>query len=995
MKKIFLILFIISVGLFLFAQKDTQPYFQQEVNYNIEVSLDDVNHILVGEADIEYINNSPDELDKIYFHLWANAYKNDKTAFAKQQIKNGSTDFFFSKNTERGGYDKVDFEINGQSATWSYAEEHIDIAIISLNKKLRPNESLQIRVPFQIKIPKYFSRMGHEQQAYYISQWYPKPAVYDRAGWHPMPYLDMGEFYSEFGKYDVKITIPQNYVVASTGNLETKSEVIFLENKVRATNKFINEKYPRGADRSIPLFEKDTFPTSSSEMKTIHYTAENVHDFAWFADKRFFVQKSRVEVGPNNKVDTWAFFNKEEFDLWLNATKYIDQSVKFYSQKVGMYPYPHATAVSNPYADAGAMEYPMITLVDQMYTAKSLDVVIAHEVGHNWFYGILGFNERDYPWMDEGINSYYERQYVKNFYPDGKDDFLPKFMQAEGQLDVMEAAKVAMERENIHQAINTPIHEMTDMNYNFGVYDRAADVLKTKITPIKMKSFFKEWKFKHPQPEDFIQHFNTGSDEVFNELMNTSKKIDYKIISVSKSDGYDLKISNKNGVALPFKLSMTAGKRKHFKLIDGFVGEKIIHIPPHQEGLKIDKFIIDKDREIPDVNRKNNTIRTSGIFRKVEPLQLKFLGGIENPTRSTVYWMPALGWNDYDKTMLGVVLHNNDLLPRKFEFVVAPMYGFASKNFVGTGVVKYNLYPTSSLFQRVTLSLNAKRFTYRYDWEDKFYDDYIKIAPKLEFQFKEKDLTSTIQHRVSFRYINILRNDGLNNVNKNNYYVNELKYSFEDSKVTSPLNLDFTAHQGDGFVRLFANYRQFIPHKKKRKGTILKAFVGWLPQSDNPSALVSFTFGGITNDVSMRDYLFDETLLGRSSSDGIFSQQRFNRDADLKTLSSVGNSQKWMVGLGVSTSIPGPLPVRPYVDAAIYQGFDLVAFEEATLFSYSSGIAIVGIPDAIEIYIPFFESNDITESLTYQIKDTFFKRISFLIDINNLQKQGKEFIKLY
>ena len=152
--------------------------------------------------------------------------------------------------------------------------------------------------------------------------------------------------------------------------------------------------------------------------------------------------------------------------------------------------------------------------------------------------------------------------------------------------------------------------------------------------------------------------------------------------------------------------------------------------------------------------------------------------------------------------------------------------------------------------------------------------------------------------------------------------------------------------------------------------------MGWLPQSDNPSALVSFTFGGITNDVSMRDYLFDETLLGRSSTEGIFSQQFFNRDASLKTLSSVGNSQKWMVGFGVSTSIPGPLPVRPYVDAAIYRGFDLIAFEEATLFSYSSGIAIVGIPDAIEIYIPFFESNDITESLTYDIRAVSYTHLT-------------------
>jgi len=1000
-KPILTLLFTILATL-VFSQKSEQPYFQQEVNYDLQVILDDKNHTLSGFAKIEYINNSPDDLKEIYFHLWANAYQSQQTAFAKQQIQNGSTAFFFAEKNELGGYQEVDFLVNEKKVKWSYDEENPDIVLLQLNEKLSSGERIEIRVPFSIKIPKYFSRLGHKKQAYYISQWYPKPAVYDRAGWHPMPYLDMGEFYSEFGKFDVRITLPKNYIVASTGRLETETEKVFLEKRVRETNKAIVKFYPRGADRTIPIFEKDTFPKSSAEMKMIHFTADNVHDFAWFADKRFFVQKNRVQVGQNNKVDTWAFFNLAEFHLWLNATQYLNQSVQFYSQKVGEYPYPHATAVSNPYASSGGMEYPMITLVDRMVLPEDLDIVIAHEVGHNWFYGILAFNERDFPWMDEGINSYFERLYKKNFYPNLEEGFLPKKMQSEGQLDAMELIKVSMQRENVHQAITTPVSEMTEMNYGLGVYDRTADILKNRIPPLKMKSFFRKWKFKHPQPVDFIEHFGLENDQAFDDLMNTTKKIDYKVVSVSESNGYDLKIRNKGTIPESFELTMILEKGEEVKKIAGFEGEKTIHIDAPKSGA-IKEFIIDKNCEIIDVNRKNNNIRTSGVFKKSEPFKLKFLTGLENPTRTSLYWLPAVGWNNYDKTMLGAVLHNYDFSKKNFEFAVAPMYGFASGNIVGEGIVKWNAFPESDLFQRITLSLNSKRYTYDYDWGNGFYDSYLKLAPKLELVFRKRKLTSSLQHSVSFRHVNItldkgVSSAGMNSREKENYYVNELKYTFENANVTGPLKATLTAHQGDGFLRIFANAKQFFSYGKKNKGVTLKAFAGVLPQLDSDVPIrASFTFSGITGRFAQRDYMFDENLLGRSegrgnvagSDDGIFSQQIFHRDAGLKTLSDFGSSQDWMISFGASTTVPGPLPVRLYIDAVLFEGFD------STEFAYSFGIAIVGIPDALEIYVPIYDSSLVKDGISYEVRDKLLKKISFLIDLNNLKKKGREVVKFY
>jgi aminopeptidase N len=151
-------------------------------------------------------------------------------------------------------------------------------------------------------------------------------------------------------------------------------------------------------------------------MKTIQYKAENVHDFAWFADKRFYVQKEDVTLPSGRKVDTYVMFTYYEADLWKEAILYVNRSVEYYSDRIGEYPYPHATAVQSALSAGAGMEYPMITVIGGSGNGKSLDQVITHEVGHNWFYGILASNERQFVWMDEGFNSFYEQAYIKKYY---------------------------------------------------------------------------------------------------------------------------------------------------------------------------------------------------------------------------------------------------------------------------------------------------------------------------------------------------------------------------------------------------------------------------------------------------------------------------------------------------------------------------------------------------------------------------------------------------
>ncbi len=195
--------------------------------------LNDIDNTLDGYEVLNYTNNSPDTLYFIWFHLWPNAYKNDRTAFSEQLLQLGRTDFYFSDENERGYINRLDFKVDGITTQLEDHPLYIDVAKLVLPAPLVPGQTIKITTPFHEKLPLNFSRGGHVAHTYQITQWYPKPAVYDKDGWHPMPYLDQGEFYSEFGNFNVQINVPQDYVVAATGELQNQDEIKWLKDKAK------------------------------------------------------------------------------------------------------------------------------------------------------------------------------------------------------------------------------------------------------------------------------------------------------------------------------------------------------------------------------------------------------------------------------------------------------------------------------------------------------------------------------------------------------------------------------------------------------------------------------------------------------------------------------------------------------------------------------------------------------------------------------------------
>ena len=507
----FLLTFACLITFNLFAQKD---YWQQQVNYKINVTLNDQNHSLKGLEEIEYINNSPDQLSFLWFHLWQNAYKNDNTAFAKQVSRDKKGTDRLKKFKDRGYIDSLDFVVDGVKATYETDPKNIDVIKLILPKPLSPGSKVKIKTSFYVDIPEYISRSGHNEQSYMICQWYPKPAVYDRKGWHAFPYLDQGEFYSDFGNFDVTITLPSNYIVGATGILQNADEL--------KQYKDIGSKNVAADSRKNTV----SYVAPSASIKSLNYKAENVVDFAWFADKDFVIRYDTLKLNSGKVIDVFTYHHSNGNKNWVNSIEYVEDGTKAYSSYFGEYPYPVVQAVEGPKNEmSGGMEYPMITLITSPNASvEMLDAVITHEVGHNWLMCILATNERTHAWMDEGINTYYQFRYEADKYRYNSifGDQIPKDVRQKPAPEFQELVYTVLTQIPMESEIDKPSGEFSsEEEYGIVSYIKTAmwmyrmeEDLGRETLDKAIKAYYEEWKFKHPYPEDMKASFEkaTGRD---------------------------------------------------------------------------------------------------------------------------------------------------------------------------------------------------------------------------------------------------------------------------------------------------------------------------------------------------------------------------------------------------------------------------------------------------------------------------------------------------
>ncbi len=1002
---------VLSLALFfsigLLSSQDN--YFQQRVAYKMQVRLNDSANTISAFEELVYVNNSPHTLDYLYFHLWPNAYKNNSTALAKQLLWQGKTALFFSKPEERGFIDSLDFRINGEKVKWEYDAENIDICKLLLNKPLKSGDSLIITTPFFVKIPDAkFSRMGHTAQAYYMTQWFPKPAVFDRHGWHPMPYLDQGEFYSEFGSFDVSITLPENYYLAATGDrVDSEEDQRLLQERVEETRR-------RMQDSS---FSKDnSFPPSSRNFKTVRFRQIWVHDFAWFADKRFYVLQGNVEVPFSHRpVTTWVFFTPANAKLWQKALDYVGSSTVFYSQMLGDYPYKHVTAVDGSIMAGGGMEYPNVTVIGNAGSAVELDMTISHEVGHNWFYGILASNERDQPFMDEGMNSYYEQRYMREKYIRkklgslfGVDTSFKLFginktpLWKYHELSFYSAYSSAKD-----QPIDLKSVEFSSANYGNIVYSKTAlvmdylcDIMGRDAFDAAMHEYYRNNRFTHPEPKDLFsvlsQYAGKDLSDFQKYMLETRSKVDYKIKHVKRNEdgSYTIDLKNKTGVPVPLNVyAYKNGKPTGLVWFDGFEKKRTVTFPPAEA----DYFKIDGLDKMPDINRANNSMKVRGLFKHARPLKMNLGLALEDPSKANLNYMPIMGGNFYNGYMLGMAFHNYSIYQKKFEYALAPMFAFNTKTPVGFAEFNFNFYPKKT-FRVITLGAKGKTFAYDYyntrNMNDMLstsfknvYLNYYRVSPYIEFTLRKKKETSHISQVISYQNNNLFT-DSLDlssfpasttqgPKSRNVYsFVNSLDYVLSNNRVIDPFSVHFNMQHTASMAKasISFNYRISVA---KRYAFDLRLFAGsFLSGGDNERSYYAFRAAGYNG---WHDYAFDNYYMARNERGGVGFSQFVEKDGALKVWTPLGQTSQWLVALNMKSPRLYKLPVRVFADVVGCDGRALL--NDKVL--WDAGLNLTLVNEIIDIYVPLFYSQDIKNTLDLNGVD-FLHSIRFTMNIHKL-----------
>ena len=977
-----------------------QDYWQQEVNYKIDVKLNDQNHTLNGFETFEYKNNSPETLDKIYIHLWPNAYKNGETALAKQQYKSGDMDLLYGNDSIKGHIDSIDFTVNGVKAKWYYEEFNIDICILELPTPLKPRESVNISTPFSVKIPSgSISRLGHIGESYQITQWYPKPAVYDKDGWHEMPYLNQGEFYSEFGSFDVTITLPENYVVGATGDLQTQSEIEFLNERVALTEaQIIKGK----AYIEFPGLKKPTdFPESSIQFKTIQYKQNNVHDFAWFADKRYSVLKGEVELPHSKrKVTSWAMFTPRNSKLWGKSIEYLNDAVFYYSKWNGDYPYNNVTAVDGTISAGGGMEYPNITVIGSVGNAYSLEVVIVHEVGHNWFYGQLGTNERVHGWMDEGMNTLNEVRYMQTKYPENTALSNMIFNGAFhfnnlSHHDMNDIGFRLFASIGADQPIETHSACFTPGNYGVVMYQKTGLVffylkayLGDELFDKSMQAYYNEWEFKHPQPADMRKSLEKASGKdlgwLFDDLIQTTNHIDYKISKVRRlKNGYLVKTKNKGQVDGPI-------------IINGIKNDSIVITSVIEPGNKknevtlfigaLDEVRIDAGKDIPELNRKNNTWTQKGLFKRSEAIKFEFLIGDNEAEATNIFWTPMIAGNSYDKFMIGLAIHNNGVPFSKFNYTIVPMYSTGRKFVSGISEMSYTLLPKNNLmYSRFGLSVKSFK-------QDTIYRDneshYISIAPYWMGKIgnrKNNNKASTQTLRVQTIY----KKDkyGPTHIEHAGVFVEyNYKYKKPNHKLNVKLRNEFISNVNttDQMARILlsSTYKFRYMRNKMQRWVEIRAFVGQQYTRDYDVSN-SYQYGmSLSGSDGSQDLFVENYYFGRNEINGMWSQQRDENMGGFKSTSYYGTSGIAMA----SGNLYFQIPIKPNL-FGIFADFGAFHNGVSVNSAINTGLAI-RMGDVFGVYFPLWMSKELDESLgkVYAEKIRFTLKFNFLdkpIDISN------------
>jgi hypothetical protein len=774
-----------------------------------------------------------------------------------------------------------------------------------------------------------------------------------------MPYLDQGEYYAEFGSYDVRITVPQDYIVAATGVLRDSVEKAWVvghsavssqqtsSSQQRSNSQQTSGSQQRGSSKQrVGTKSSTTDNRQPTTDKTLHFIQSSIHDFAWFADKEYTVQHDTILLPSGRQVEAFCYYHPKVAAIWSGAMAYIKTAIRLHGEWIGEYPYDVVSVVEGQQGNPSGMEYPTITFIHDLSDSGEIRSTIFHEIGHNWFQGALANDERRFPWMDEGVNTFYDHRYLamtplpRKRYRDRMESL--KADLAPIDYKIREAAY-------LDQPIATPADSMHMLNYDAITYHKTAAWLEDLEHSLgraafdkAMQRYFSEWRSRHPYPDDFKAAFTmAGGDKI-----DTSFKALYQTGALQARDVRKTRLvfgtpMVNNGKFRNILMNIVPG----YNLYDGLMAGLSLHnygLPASRFQYAGAGFYAIGSKKINGIGRLSYSFYPKGAFRKVDI----FLSGSH---------------------------------------------------------FSMDKYTDSS--------------------GKAWYQTFTKFTPGIRLEFRNPDMRSSLYRFLQYKLYSItedqlfIRRDTVLNTNvvslgKGSFLLHQITASWEDMRKLYPYRVEMRAEVTKDFARLGLTGRYFFNFRKKG-GVDLRVFAGkfiYLGSRTSANQFLTDRFHlNMTGPKGGEDYTYSDYFFGRNAFEGLNNQQIMERDGFFKVRTDllgnkVGKSDDWLAAANLLVDVPDRLnplavlpikiPVKLFADLGTQAGA-WGKYADGQRFLFDGGLAFSLLHSHLRIYVPLVYSSAYGDYFKSTPGNKFFQRISFSLDlredmIRKIFRQGFE-----
>ncbi|MDX1362626.1 MAG: metalloprotease [Arenibacter latericius] len=885
----------------------------------VTASLDEETKVISIQQELTYYNQSQDTLNNIFLNDWANAYADKNTVLAKRFAEEFKKSLHLAKEDERG-HTKIISAVDDkhQGLSWSYTTAR-DIVKIDLNTPLPPKSSIKLFITYKVKLPpNKFTPYGfNSNREYFLKDWYLSPAVYD-GEWHLYSNKNLEDLYTEVTNTTIHLTLPKDLYAVSNFNESDKSSLgdnqhITLIGTDQKNGEILITPYRRFTKHVTPAL------TVITDLQTIRY--DEISSGISINRITKFLQESLGDFPHQHLLVS-------EWDYDKDPLYGINQLPKFI----------------RPYEEQFQFEMKFLKTALNSFVKETMFI-----------------NPRKEKWVTDAITNYLMINFVEQHYPDQK--LLGKLSSIWG-IRGFHLAKMNFNeqypllhmlsaRRNVDQALTTPNDSLIKFNQKIANRYKAglglaylADYTGKEKVDKSVRDFYEFYNLKESTAADFkfivVENSDKDINWFFDEYVSTTKKIDFKITKVLKSqDSLSVTLKNKQGTNVPISLFGIKNDSIVSKYwFTNITDEKTFHIPREDE----ERLVLNYDQTIPEFNQRDNWKSLNGFFSSNKRLKFQFFKDAEDPYFNQVFYVPVLSFNKYDGLAPGIRLHNKTLLERPFVFDVAPSYAPNEKTLVGYGSFNFRQYHAKKGLYVTNYSLRGSTSHFQKN------SRYTTISPSIGFGWRPDNLLSNKRNYLLFRSVNVFRtvdealeSSGLET--DPDYNVLNAKYIHTTNNILNYFSWSFDAQHSNVFTKVAyeLEYRKLFENNTQFN---IRFFAGKFinNKSAGDSNFFSFSLDRPT------DYLFDYDYLGRSEGSGIYSQQIIVAEGGFKSKLENPFADDWMAT--VNSSVNLWRWVELYGDIGLVKNRGL-----KERFVYDSGIRLNLLTDYFELYFPIYSNN--------------------------------------